>query len=134
MTGPRMTDEKPNRKAWGSGRIAFIARLQTIKAEMQQGIPLTTIHTRHQMALGIGYQSFCKLVARYANDAKLVPNRVGSRDPSPRTRPATTPPPPAARTLPHARYEPAKPRTFEHDGNPRQDDEERLIGPRRDRK
>ncbi len=130
-----MTDEKPKKKAWGSGRIVLIARLQTIKSEMRQGIPLTTIHARHQAALGIGYPSFCKLVTRYANDAKLVSTYPGFRDAGPRTKrapalpPAPSPLPPAAKTPPYARYEPDTRPTFVHDGRTKEGEAEKLFGP-----
>jgi hypothetical protein len=48
-----------------------VARLDMIRSEMGQVLPLTAIYARHRAALGIGYQSFCKLIARYAGDAKL---------------------------------------------------------------
>jgi hypothetical protein len=57
------------RKAWGSGRIAVLARLDTIRSELGQGFPLTVIYDRHKTAIGIGYPSFCKLIERYAGDA-----------------------------------------------------------------
>jgi hypothetical protein len=58
-----------NRK-WGAGRVAFLGRLDKIKADLALGVPLRTIHEKHQAALGIGYASFCRLVARYAADAR----------------------------------------------------------------
>ena len=35
-----MSDDIP-RKAWGAGRVALVARLDTIRSEMGQGLPLT---------------------------------------------------------------------------------------------
>lgn len=77
-----------NQKSWGAGRVAFIARLDKIKAELGQGVPLTAIYAHHQEALGIGYPSFCKLVNRYAQDAKLATRRTKAP-----TRPASPAPP-----------------------------------------
>lgn len=89
-----------NRKSWGAGRVAFIARLDKIKGELAQGLPLTTIYANHQAALGIGYPSFCKLVNRYAPDAKLATRR--SRAPTT----AELKPPQAAPIPKPARAEP----------------------------
>jgi hypothetical protein len=130
---------EPPRKSWGAGRVAFIARLDTIRLEMSQGYPLTTIFQRHQAALGIGYQSFCKLVSRYAGDARLVP-RPASRPsstteptPTPKPNPASSPVVPepvlsSTERLPHARHEPAVRRTFNHDPLEKPDDRKRLLG------
>lgn len=130
---------KTERKPWGAGRIAFIARLDQIRAEISQGVPLTTIHDRHKEALGIGYASFCKLVTRYADDAKLTPvarqRMPRTRRPEPaRPEPAAVPalPPPseplATGKPAHAGSGHGRPRTFDFDGTPRQDDKARLIG------
>jgi hypothetical protein len=72
-----MSKQTP-RKAWGSGRIAVLGRLDTIRSELSQGLPLTVIYDRHKTAIGIGYPSFCKLIERYAGDAKLTPRLLGS--------------------------------------------------------
>ena len=72
-------DNPGSRKPWGAGRVVFFARLDAIRSELSQGYPLTTIYDRHQVALQIGYRSFCKLVSRYAEDAKLSPCRGLSR-------------------------------------------------------
>lgn len=126
-----MSNETP-RKSWGSGRVAFVARLPTIRSEMGQGLPLTAIYARHQTALGIGYQSFCKLVTRYAGDAKLGASLPAARDQTPeQTSPAPPPPPPApAAGIPaHARHEPASRPTFHHDGRTKEGEPEQLFGP-----
>jgi hypothetical protein len=47
MSGWRMSDDKP-RKAWGAGRVALVARLDTIRSEMGQDLPLTAIYDRHR--------------------------------------------------------------------------------------
>jgi hypothetical protein len=57
------------------GRVAFLARIDTIKAELSQGWSLTAVHARHKDALGIGYQAFCRLVVRHAADARPAPSR-----------------------------------------------------------
>ena len=64
-----MTKQAPPRIR-GSGRTAFIGRLETIRAEISRGEFLVNIYARHQLALGITYSGFRKLVQRYAEDAK----------------------------------------------------------------
>ena len=133
-----MNDPKP----WGAGRIAFVARLDAIRSELGQGLPLTVIYERHQAALGIGYASFCKLVARYAEDAKLAQRRPRSKaipvaaGPQLPTRPS---PESKAETLPVTQAEgpthatghaPALPaiRTFRHSPVPKTGEIDQLLG------
>jgi hypothetical protein len=127
----------------GTGRTAFIGRLDAIRADIARGEFLVTIYAKHQDALGITYSAFRKLVQRYAEDAKPHKRTPYGADGS-AVAPATVAPPPAPAVvnrpaLPfgsqptqteiaaHARHEP-RPRTFVYDGNPRQDDKARLIG------
>jgi len=94
LTYSARMSEKPPRKGWGSGRIAFLARLPDIKSDIASGIPLTAIYARHPN-LGITYRSFCRLVARYAQDAKPAfhpPPLPGQVRPPSRSSPALTPP------------------------------------------
>jgi hypothetical protein len=82
-----MTD-KPKR--WGQGRVRFIAEMGAIRSEIEQGRPLTEVFGVRSSQLGIGYSAFCKLVARYAADAKpqlAAPTTPPSpsTDPSPQT-------------------------------------------------
>ena len=68
---PSDTAGKPGPpKEWGLGRVAFFACLDTVRAEIGQGWPLTTIHARHRDKLGICYSAFCKLVSQHAADAR----------------------------------------------------------------
>ena len=135
------------RKARGSGRVAFIARLDAIKAEIARGDYLVTIHERHAKALGgITYSAFRKLVQRYAEDAKPArprPYGTASRPevqqtathPSPSLELRPSPSRPAASPKPQgpadARHEPARPRTFVYDGNPSPDDDALIFGRRK---
>jgi len=131
-----MSDDKP-RQAWGAGRVALVARLDTIRSEMGQGLPLTAIYDRHRATLGIGYQSFCKLIARYAGDAKLSPRYAAPRSEAPRRLPAPKPVPPAPAVAPqppsaegsvHVRHGPAR-ATFQHHGIVQAGEPEQLFGP-----
>jgi hypothetical protein len=127
-----MTDQRPARPAYGASRIAFVARLETIRAEISQGLLLTTIHDRHKVALGIGYSGFCKLVARYAADAKpLRPRWTGAtaKPPSPAPVQPVNPTPVTAEVRPHARHEPAARPDFKHHGIVQEGEPEQLFGP-----
>jgi hypothetical protein len=52
----------------GTGRTAFIGRLDAIRADIAEGEFLVAIYAKHQAALGITYSAFRKLVQRYAED------------------------------------------------------------------
>jgi hypothetical protein len=139
-TGRKMSKQTP-RKAWGSGRIAVLARLDTIRSELGQGLPLTVIYDRHKAVIGVGYPSFCKLIERYAGDAKLTPRRshpreqVPSQPPFPKPTPpvtagvATSKSLPAAEERTDARHEPVPQRTFRHHGIVQEGEPEQLFGP-----
>ena len=127
-----------SRKAWGAGRLVFMARLETIKAEMAQCLSLRTIYERHRAALGIGYPSFCRLVKRHASDARLPSLRSRSHDEEPRSAPE--PPPKPAPALPprptppegssaDVRPQPSARPTFHHHGIVQEGEVERLFGP-----
>jgi hypothetical protein len=133
--------DQGTRKPWGAGRVVFFAKLEAIKAELSQGYPLTTIYDRHQAALQIGYRSFCKLVSRYADDAKLSPRRspssteVSSTGTAGLVRPSVAvigPPPPhpsgSAENRPRALRESAATPTFQHHGVVQEGEPERLFG------
>jgi hypothetical protein len=99
-----------------------------------QGHPLIAIHDRHEEALGIGYPSFCRLVARYADDARLSPRRSVLR-PEPLTLATQAKPMPCSSAVSSQRFPAAveettnvRQRTFVYDGSPKQDDKTRLIG------
>jgi len=125
------------------GRVAFLARIDTIRAELAQGWSLTTVHARHKDALGIGYKTFWRLVVRHAADARPVPGRAVSEGVKPdrqasasearsdaRAATAKPPPPPSVEgSDAYAGHQP--PRTFTHDPLERPGDYERLFGVRK---
>jgi len=134
----------PSPKAWGIGRVAFLARIDTIKAELAQGWPLTAVYARHREALGIGYWGFWRLVARYAADARPVPIQAVNDEPKRKphvaadaacldTHTTAKKAPPTLRTGEgtdaHAGHQPH--RTFNHDPIERPGDYERLFGVRK---
>ncbi len=107
--------------------MVFFARLEAIRSELSQGYPLTIIYDRHQAALQIGYRSFCKLVSRYAADAKLTARHSPSANKVP---PIAGPARPFAAELavPPARPTAAGP-TFEHHGIVQDGEPDLLFGP-----
>ena len=130
-------------KAWGVGRVAFLARIDTIRAELAEGWPMTTVYGHHKDALGLGYSAFRRLVARHAADARPMPSRAANHEPKPDrqasasaagldSRAAAKPPPrpPSMQgSDAHAGHQP--PRTFNHDPVERPGDYERLFGVRK---
>ena len=142
--GHRNRAVNPPPKAWGIGRVAFFARIDTIRAELAQGWPLTAVYARHREALGIGYWGFCRLVARHAADARPVPMHAVNDEPKRKRHAApgtashdahTTAKkaPPMLRTGEgtdaHAGHQPH--RTFNHDPIEWPGDYERLFGVRK---
>lgn len=130
-----MAKPRGERTAPGTARVAFIAHLDTIKAELEQGYTAQAIYERHKarLATAISYPQFTRYVRQLRDDGVTPP--VGRRS-GPMT--PVTPAPPAkeagsAPTLPvkgsaDARHQPAHPRTFVYDGNPSPDDDA-LIRP-----
>ncbi len=132
-----MTDQSP-RKAWGIGRIAILARLETITEELRQGLSLTMIYDRHQAALGVSYRAFCKLVRRYAGEVRPAVRRQRPDEaPSPPPILVAAAPPPPTPIAPtpstggpsHARPDSAGRPTFHHHGIVQEGEVERLFGP-----
>lgn len=136
-----MATPSGERKVRGTARVAFIAHLDTITAELGQGHTAQAIYERHQVKLGnsISYQQFARYVRQLREDG-MVQSPLSRSAPRPLS-PAKPPPPPlppepkpqtSAQLTPegpppHARHEP-RARTFTFDGNPKQDDKSRLIG------
>ena len=119
--------ETPKRKVRGLGRVAFIANLPAIKTELAEGWTAKSIYDRHadKLAGKISYPQFIRYVRALRNaPSNAKPPAPAASVPAAIAQPS---PLPATGNPAHARHEPARPRTFEHDGNPRQDDEDRLI-------
>ncbi len=129
------------RKVRGTARVAFIAHLDTITAELGQGHTAQAIYERHQTKLGnsISYQQFARYVRQLREDG-VVQSPFSRSVPRPSSPAKPLPPSPALEPKPqtsaqlttegpplHARHEP-RVRTFTFDGNPKQDDKSRLIG------
>ncbi len=133
-----MAKPSGERKVRGTARVAFIAHLDTITAELGQGHTAQAIYERHQAKLGnsISYQQFARYVRQLREDGVVQSplSRPAPRPSSPaKSSPAIEPKPQTTAELTtegppsHARHEP-RARTFTFDGNPKQDDKSRLIG------
>ena len=124
----------------GSGRIAFLAQRNEIAAELEAGWPVKASYLARADRLAISYQQFNRYVNAFIPaDQRFIPptqpvraDAGGGPLPSPVSEPA--PPQPTLQNIEdlpvHARHKP-RPRTFVYDGNPREDDKTRLIGPGR---
>lgn len=85
-------------RRYGRGRMGVIALRDTIRAEMDRGMPLRQIYEEHQAKLEITYAHFTKVVRRYVD---AIP--VTRRNQPDRTRTAEAvqnEPMPAERTGP----------------------------------
>jgi hypothetical protein len=135
-----MSKEKPEKKVRGAGRVAFIAMMDTIKTELEQGHTARSIYTRYQNKFEgvLGYWQYCQymqvLRSQRAGPAIRVPSRrhtTKNADPEP--APATRQSEPVRGRVVPPRTEPSTSqgviprRPFTYDGNPRADDKERLI-------
>jgi hypothetical protein len=49
-----------------------MADLAAIRDEISRAIPMTDVYASRADRLGVGYSAFCKLVAKYAPDAKPI--------------------------------------------------------------
>lgn len=129
---------RTGRAAWGAGRVAFLARLETISREIREGHSLTAIFERHRVALAISYPSFCRLASQFAADAR--PARVHSQRAATPNLPVQPSAPAMAALSATARPNQAqqqgsdnagqfaRPRGFNHDPVERPDDRKRLLG------
>jgi hypothetical protein len=110
----------------GVGRVAFIAHLAEITAELDAGWPIKAVYANRRDRLGMSYAQFTRYVDQIV--------RHGRRAQIPaRTTPAPSPPLPellptmtASKGTNHAGHHPA--RTFSHDPLERPDDRKRLLG------
>ncbi|MGI4943957.1 MAG: TraK family protein, partial [Janthinobacterium lividum] len=91
-----MATPSGERKVRGTARVAFIAHLDTITAELGQGHTAQAIYERHQAKLGnsISYQQFARYVRQLREDG-MVQSPLSRSAPRPLS-PAKPPPPPPA--------------------------------------
>lgn len=136
-----MSNEKPEKKVRGAGRVAFIAMMDTIKVELEQGHTARSIYNRHQDKFEgvLGYWQYCQYMRvlrdQGAGPAIRVPSRRRVADKEAPASADQRQPEPVRERAASSRQEPRKNgnqgviprRTFTYDGNPRSDDKERLI-------
>lgn len=105
----------------GSGRIAFLARLEEIKKKEKAGYPLLTLYREYQQELSFSYSQFVKYVHKYIrgnND-----NSTGSNKGTDKGRED------ASRKKPQVRTRSPDEPAFVSSDEPRSKDE--LIGPKK---
>lgn len=125
-----------------SARVTFIANLAVVRKELAEGWTAKAIFERHadKLAGRISYPQFVRYVRQLRETepappigraSSSTPHQARSKLPPVQARDVTAPRTPATGTAADARSDPLQRRTFEHDGQPRQDDIERLItGPK----
>jgi hypothetical protein len=118
----------PQRKRMkGVGRVAFMARLDDITADLEAGWPIKAVYQKCSDKIGMSYAQFARYVDRIVRQGNH-PN-AANRKPTPQ---ATTPshdpvPQDDMRGIRHAGHQPAR-RGFNHDPIERPDDRRRLLG------
>jgi hypothetical protein len=121
----------PERKRMkGVGRVAFMAHLAEITADLGAGWPIKAVYQKRADKLGMSYAQF----ARYVDQIVRRGNRARPPrfDPSPPPLPSAAAPPAAAPSPPpqgssRAGHQPIR-RGFNHDPIERPDDRRRLLG------
>ena len=135
-----MAAEAGSKPMKGMARVAFLAHLDAIWAELAQGFPLKAVYQKHQAKLGMSYTQFTRYCARLPRaEATLAPaTAVRPKQPPtpaiPRLGPqpvaASPPPAPQIRGPANAGHQSVQPaRTFNHDPLEKPGDRERLLGP-----
>ena len=70
-----MPADDSKRGQYGRGRMALIALLDPIRADVERGRPLRAIYLEHQAKFDVTYQQFTKLARRYL-DVVPLPRRT----------------------------------------------------------
>jgi hypothetical protein len=116
----------------GVGRVAFIARLAEITAELDAGWPIKAVYEARKEQLSMSYAQFARYVDQIVRRSRRA-QAPGGASPAP-SKPEqpipAAPRPPAAITVigetTHAGHRLA--RTFSHDPVEGPDDRKRLLG------
>jgi hypothetical protein len=115
----------------GVGRVAFIAHLAAITAELDAGWPIKAVYENRKDRLGMSYAQFTRYVdqiIRRGRRTQAPPHATSVPSQPPRVRPlaeqlrTTT----TSEGTNHAGHHPA--RTFSHDPLEGPDDRKRLLG------
>ncbi|HEX5416705.1 MAG TPA: TraK family protein [Chloroflexota bacterium] len=123
-------NQLPERKRMkGIGRVAFMAHLAEIIADLEAGWPIKAVYQKRADKLGMSYAQFARYVdqiVRRGNRGRPPPFEP-PRPPLPSPAAPPPAPPPLQQGTPRAGYEPAR-RGFNHDPIERPDDRRRLLG------
>jgi hypothetical protein len=109
----------------GLGRVAFIAHLAEITAELDAGWPIKAVYENRKGRLGMSYAQFTRYVdqiVRHGRRVQVPPHPTSVPSQPPPVRPL----PNASEGANHAGHHPA--RTFSHDPLEGPDDRKRLLG------
>jgi Family of unknown function (DUF5338) len=140
----RMSPPRDQKRMKGIGRVAFLAQLAEITAELDAGWPIKAVYDNRKQRMGISYAQFTRYVDQIvrnhdapaaAHHAIVTSQPVRDRprhEPSPPPLPSAAAPPPTIPPVPpqgssRAGHVPPS-RTFNHDPIERPDDRRRLLG------
>jgi hypothetical protein len=113
----------------GVGRVAFIAHLAEITAELDAGWPIKAVYEKRKERLGMSYAQFTRYVdqiVRHGRRALIPPHPAPSQPTPARPLPERLPTMTASEGANHAGHHAA--RTFSHDPLEGPDDRKRLLG------
>lgn len=73
----------------GAGRVSFLARIEQVRSEVNEGWPLVAIFDRHKADLGVlSYSQFTRYVKRYVTGSEDDGPKSKDQSETPATRPA----------------------------------------------
>jgi len=126
-----MSSPPDRRRMKGVGRVAFIAHLAEITAELDAGWPIKAVYENRRDRLGMSYAQFTRYVDQLVRHGRRTqvpphPTSVPSQPPPVRPLPAQLRTMTASEGTNHAGQHPA--RTFSHDPLEGPDDRKRLLG------
>jgi hypothetical protein len=61
--------DAPKTPSRGAGRVAFLARLDSIRKMVEAGYPVVLIYEQYGEEMGISYSQFARYVARYVQSS-----------------------------------------------------------------
>ncbi|WP_168409166.1 TraK family protein [Erwinia amylovora] len=69
---------------YGAGRVAFIAHLDAIKNELDQGWPMTTVYGKFEKEIGVSYHQFRRYVKKFLAPPSQEKSSVYTQDNKPK--------------------------------------------------
>jgi hypothetical protein len=125
-----MSSSPDRRRMKGLGRVAFIAHLAEITAELDAGWPIKAVYENRKGRLGMSYAQFTRYVdqvVRHGRRTQIPPHPTSAPSQPPvRPLPERLPSMAASEVTNHAGHHAA--RTFSHDPLEGPDDRKRLLG------